>query len=313
MVMPSTNDEIGELSVAFNKMVSDLSSAEENIIQKNNDLVRTLQDLKKAQTQLIQSEKLASLGQLTAGIAHEIKNPLNFVNNFSEISEELVDEAITEIMANKTLSEKEKLEELDDILKDLQKNSKKIHEHGKRADSIVKGMLEHSRVQSKEKKLTNVKSLIEENVKLAFHGFRAKHKDFNVKITKNLAEDIGEVEIVPQNIGRVVINIANNAFDALAEKSSNNNGFEPEFTISSRLQDSMVEISLKDNGPGIPDEIKNEIFNPFFTTKPTGYGNTGLGLSLSYDIVCKEHDGRMILNSELGKFTEFKILLPAAN
>ncbi|MBN7814610.1 tetratricopeptide repeat-containing sensor histidine kinase [Algoriphagus pacificus] len=254
------------------------------------------------QAQLIQSEKMASLGELTAGIAHEIQNPLNFVNNFSELSAELVDEMNEEL-------EKGKIDEAKAIGNDLKTNLFKINSHGKRADSIVKGMLEHSRVNKGVKAPTDLNSLIDEFVRLSFHGLRAKEKSFNADFKLELDPNLPKVNVVSSDIGRVILNLVNNAFYAVDEKTKAfPKDYKPEVVINSKKSENGIEISVQDNGAGIPDSIKEKIFQPFFTTKPAGSG-TGLGLSLSYDIV-KAHGGELKLESEEGIGTKFIIQLP---
>ena len=277
----------------------------------NKVLETTLTNLKSTQSQLIQSEKMASLGELTAGIAHEIQNPLNFVNNFSEVNKELLLEMNEEI-------EKENYSEVKAIAKDVIENEEKINHHGKRADAIVKGMLQHSRNSSGVKEPTDINALADEYLRLAYHGLKAKDKTFNATLKTDFDETIGNINIIPQDIGRVILNLINNAFYAAPLPPKG--GFldpsykhEPTVWVSTKrintpLGDGGVFISVKDNGPGIPQKILDKIFQPFFTTKPTGQG-TGLGLSLSYDIV-KAHGGEIKVESREGEGTEFKILLP---
>ncbi len=271
-----------------------------SIALDNADAYRTL---KTVQDNLVTQEKLASLGALTAGIAHEIKNPLNFVNNFSEISSELLDELKNELKnGNK--------EDINEIVEDLQQNLDKITQHGKRADSIVKNMLLHSRGTSGDKILTDVNELLEQYVNLAYHGMRAQNKEFNITIEKSYDESLGKINIVPQDISRVFLNIINNAcYAANAKKKESGNGFSPILKVSTRNLNDNVEIRIRDNGNGIPESIRAKLFNPFFTTKPTGEG-TGLGLSLSYDIVTKVHKGEISFESKEGEFTEFIIIIP---
>lgn len=258
--------------------------------------------LKQTQVQLVQQEKLASLGALTAGIAHEIKNPLNFVNNFSELSIDLIDDF------EKSDSEDEKK----DLLEDLKMNLKKINEHGKRADSIVKNMLQHSRDRSGEKVMTDINNLCSEFLNLAYHGMRANVPDFNSRITKKLDKDIPQISIVPQDISRVLLNLFNNAFYATHErKKIQSTGYDPEVSVETSLANNHLLIKVIDNGSGIPDHIKQKIFEPFYTTKPTGEG-TGLGLSISIEII-KSHGGELNVVSEPGKFTQFTITLPITN
>jgi signal transduction histidine kinase len=260
-------------------------------------------DLKSTQQQLIQSEKMASLGELTAGIAHEIQNPLNFVNNFSEVNEDLLKELNEE-------ADKGNLEEVKAIAKDITFNSEKINHHGKRADAIVKGMLQHSRTSSGQKELTDINALCDEYLRLAYHGLRAKDKSFNADLKTEFDGSIGKINIIPQDIGRVVLNLINNAFYAVDEKKKQNqNGYEPIVSVSTKRSNGKVEISVADNGNGIPKKVLDKIFQPFFTTKPTGQG-TGLGLSLSYDIV-KAHGGELTVETKEGEGSEFIINLPA--
>ncbi len=266
-------------------------------------LNKTLENLKSTQNQLVAQEKLASLGQLTAGIAHEIKNPLNFVNNFSDLSYELLDDMKNELDNNN-------IQEALELVDEIKQNLKKINHHGKRADSIVKGMLLHSRGSLGEKVLTNVNELLDQYVALAYHGLRAQNKEFNITIEKDYDEYLEKINIIPQDISRVFLNIVNNACYAANEKKKlNQNDFTPLIKVSTRDLKDNIEIRIMDNGNGIPDSVKENLFNPFFTTKPTGEG-TGLGLSLSYDIVTKVHAGEISFNSEEGKFTEFIITLP---
>jgi len=260
-------------------------------------------NLKATQQQLIQSEKMASLGELTAGIAHEIQNPLNFVNNFSDLNTELVDELKTEMVTGNTQS----AIEIADNIKD---NEQKINHHGKRADAIVKGMLQHSRTSSGQKEPTDINALADEYLRLAYHGLRAKDKSFNANIKTDFDDSIGKMNIIPQDIGRVVLNLINNAFYAVDEKKKQNgNGYEPTVTVSTKKNDGRVEIRVADNGNGIAQKVLDKIFQPFFTTKPTGQG-TGLGLSLSYDIV-KAHSGEIKVQSVESKGSEFIISLVA--
>ena len=263
---------------------------------------KTLVDLKQAQQQLIQSEKMASLGELTAGIAHEIQNPLNFVNNFSEVSKELLDEMKTELDKGNTIDAKE-------IANDVIQNLEKINHHGKRADAIVKGMLQHSQSSTGQKEATDINKLADEYLRLAYHGLRGKDNSFNATLKTDFDASVGSLNIIPQDIGRVLLNLYNNAFYAVNEKSrSNMEGFEPTVSVSTKKINSSVEIRVSDNGNGIPQKIVDKIFQPFFTTKPTGQG-TGLGLSLSYDIV-KVHGGEIKVESKDGTYTEFSIILP---
>jgi signal transduction histidine kinase/streptogramin lyase len=270
----------------------------------------TLEDLQAAQDRLVRSEKMASLGQLTAGIAHEIKNPLNFVNNFAAVSAELTEELVEKIDEHIDKQLAEVAEELREILSDLKINAEMINEHGKRADGIVKSMLQHSRGDSGERAATDVNSLLEEYVNLAYHGMRAADPSFNASIDKDYDEAAGAVNMVPQDIGRVLINLLNNAFYAVNERAKMaEEKYDPTLSVSTKRRGSKVEIVVRDNGTGIPDSVKEKIFEPFFTTKPTGSG-TGLGLSMSYDIVTTGHGGEFEVESEAGKFTQFTVTLP---
>jgi len=261
-----------------------------------------LAELKATQVQLIHSEKMASLGELTAGIAHEIQNPLNFVNNFSEVSKELLEEMMEELQKGDT-------NEVKAIANDIIENLEKVTHHGKRADSIVKGMLQHSRTSTGVKELTDINILVDEYLRLAYHGLRAKDKSFNATMKTDFDKNIGKIEVIPQDMGRVVLNLINNAFYAVNQKVRQNiEGYEPNVSVYTKRINDKIEISIKDNGNGIPDAIKEKIFQPFFTTKPTGQG-TGLGLSLSYDII-QAHGGELKVITEEGKGTIFTIQLP---
>jgi signal transduction histidine kinase len=257
--------------------------------------------LKSTQSQLIQSEKMASLGELTAGIAHEIQNPLNFVNNFSEVNVELTDEADHEI-------EKANLTQARTILQEIKDNQQKINHHGKRAAAIVKGMLQHSRASSGQKEPTDVNTLCDEYLRLSYHGLRAKDKTFNAKFETDFDSSLPKVNLVPQDIGRAVLNLINNAFYAVIEHSKQQDNYDPTVSVSTKKSGNKILISVKDNGYGMPDSIKEKIFQPFFTTKPTGQG-TGLGLSLSYEIV-KAHGGELTVKTKEGEGSEFIVSLP---
>ncbi len=271
--------------------------------QQKEELQKTLEHLKATQFQLIQKEKMASLGELTAGIAHEIQNPLNFVNNFSEVSQELMMELREEVAAGHQPA-------VLALAEDVMQNLSKIHHHGKRVGSIVKGMLQHSRTTSGEKQPTDLNALAEEYLRLSYHGWRAKNKDFNASLVTDFDTSLGKVEVVPQELGRVLLNLFNNAFYVTQQKKSMLNGhYEPQVQVSTRKVGANVEIRVKDNGTGIAEKIKRKIFQPFFTTKPTGQG-TGLGLSLSYDIITKEHGGELEVETQEGEGTEFIVVLP---
>jgi signal transduction histidine kinase len=276
---------------------------ERKVAERTQALNQSIEDLKSTQRQLIQSEKMASLGELTAGIAHEIQNPLNFVNNFSELSNELIDEMQEEM-------EKGNVKVAGQIAADIRSNLEKINQHGKRADSIVKGMLQHSRTSSGEKVLTDINVLADEYLRLAFHGFRAKGKSFNANLVTEFDHSLGKVNVIPQEIGRVLLNLLNNAFYAVDKKATQGiTGYEPSVTVRTRRRDRTTVIEVEDNGSGIPTGICEKIFHPFFTTKPTGEG-TGLGLSLSYDIV-KAHGGTIEVESDEGRGSAFRVILPS--
>jgi two-component system, NtrC family, sensor kinase len=313
-------------SVLQQKLVENVALAEEkqNILASQNitletqvrertlELQHSLDNLKSTQSQLIQSEKMASLGELTAGIAHEIQNPLNFVNNFSEVSNELIKEI--QDIRHKTQDQSIKTEE-DEILNDIASNLEKINHHGKRAADIVKGMLQHSRSSGGVKEPTDINALADEYLRLAYHGLRAKDKSFNATMKTDFDESIGNINIIPQDIGRVILNLITNAFYAVNERqkllATSHEllaKYEPTVSVRTRKEGNKVLISVKDNGNGIPDSIKEKIFQPFFTTKPTGQG-TGLGLSLSYDIV-KAHGGNILVSTQAGVGTEFVVDLP---
>jgi two-component system, NtrC family, sensor kinase len=265
-----------------------------------------LTELKATQSQLIQSEKMASLGELTAGIAHEIQNPLNFVNNFSGINKELIVEMKEEI-------DKGNYPEVKALANDIEDNEEKIAHHGKRADAIVKGMLQHSRASTGKKEPTDLNALADEYLRLSYHGLRAKDKDFNANLTTYFDKSIGKIQVAPQDIGRVLLNLYNNAFYSVNEKKKELNGtFEPTVEVTTRRLGSMIEISVKDNGIGIPQKTVDKIYQPFFTTKPSGQG-TGLGLSLSYDIITKGHAGQLIVDTKEGEYARFVVQLPLSS
>jgi signal transduction histidine kinase len=273
------------------------------------DLTKSLDELRTAQDRLVQTEKLASLGQLTAGIAHEIKNPLNFVNNFSGLSVELLDELL-EILGTVKTDDKTR-EDIADLSNTLRGNLEKIVQHGKRADSIVKNMLLHSREGSGEHRPVDINSLVEESLNLAYHGARAEKQGFNIAIERSFDPAAGEVDLFPQEITRVLLNLISNGFYAATKRKNQaeGDGFEPMLAAATKSLGDRVEIRIRDNGTGIPPEVKEKMFNPFFTTKPAGEG-TGLGLSISHDIIVKQHAGSIGVDTEPGKFTEFRIVLP---
>jgi len=298
--------QLEELSFAnqqnlhLDKLVAERTA---EITKQKNELQETLELLQTTQRQLIQSEKLASLGELTAGIAHEIQNPLNFVNNFSEVSIEL----LTEMEAELNSGDKE---EVIAIAEDVKRNLEKILHHGKRADGIVKGMLQHSRASNGVKELTDINKLADEYLRLAYHGLRAKDKSFNAELVTHFGEGLPAINVVPQDIGRVLLNLFTNAFYAVQQKQKKmGDDFRPVITLTTDTLDGKIRVKVKDNGIGIPDVIKDKIMQPFFTTKPTGEG-TGLGLSLSYDMVVKGHGGSITVDTREGECCEFTIMLP---
>jgi signal transduction histidine kinase len=276
--------------------------------QRTRELAKSLEELRTAQDRLVQTQKLASLGQLTAGIAHEMKNPLNFVNNFSGLSVELIDE-LQEALNDTSLEDKRR-SEITELATTLRENLDKIAQHGKRADSIVKNMLMHSREGSGEYRSVAVNTLLEESLNLAYHGARAEKQGFTITLQQSLDPTAGEVEAFPQEITRVLLNVISNGFYAATKKAqAGTNGFEPTLVASTSNLGDRVKIRIRDNGTGIPSEVKDKVFNPFFTTKPTGEG-TGLGLSISHDIIVKQHSGSIEIDTQAGEFTEVRIILP---
>jgi signal transduction histidine kinase/ligand-binding sensor domain-containing protein len=281
----------------------EIAAQRDNLEYQRNDLERALAKLKATQTQLIQSEKMASLGELTAGIAHEIQNPLNFVNNFSEVNREMIDELKEELKNGN-------VDEALAIADDIQQNEEKINHHGKRADGIVKGMLEHSRTGSGTKEPTDINALADEYLRLSYHGLRAKDKSFNAELITHFNPGLPKISVIQQDMGRVMLNLFNNAFYAVSQKKKTAGAdYKPEVSVSTSTENGQIIIKVNDNGIGIPDAIKDKIIQPFFTTKPTGEG-TGLGLSLSYDMVVKGHGGNLQVNSAEGEGSEFIIQLP---
>lgn len=283
------------------KLVTERTS---ELKQQKESLEQALKELHDTQAQLIQSEKMASLGELTAGIAHEIQNPLNFVNNFSEVSVELAEEMDKALQRNDA-------EEAAILIADIRENLEKINHHGNRAGSIVRGMLQHSRTGTGKKEPTDINALADEYLRLSYHGLRARDKSFNAGFITNFDETIGKLDVMPQDMGRVLLNLFNNAFYAVWQKKKQaGTGYEPEVTVTTRKKGDTIEIIVKDNGTGIPQKLLDKVYQPFFTTKPTGEG-TGLGLSLSYDIVVKGHGGRIDIHTEENRFSEFAVSLPA--
>jgi signal transduction histidine kinase len=305
----SAGDEIGTLALRFNEMAGRIQDAQETleakVADRTRELSQSLEELRNAQDRLLQTEKLASLGQLTAGIAHEIKNPLNFVNNFAELSVELLAELRTAMQqAGLDPALRAELEELCAMLSD---NLAKVTAHGKRADSIVRNMLAHSREGGGERRRVDVNALLEETLGLAWHGARAEHPGFNVTIEKRLDANVGELDLFPQEFARVLLNLFGNAFHAVQQKHTP--GFQPHVLVATHATPAGVAVTIRDNGTGIPEAVRSHIFEPFFTTKPPGQG-TGLGLSLSHDIVVQQHGGQITVATEPGAWTEFTITLP---
>jgi signal transduction histidine kinase len=281
----------------------------ESVEARTRELAKSLEDLRTAQDRLVQTEKLASLGQLTAGIAHEIKNPLNFVNNFSSISVELIDE-LSEVLGTVKTDDKTR-NHIAELAGALRGNFEKIVQHGERADAIVKNMLLHSRQGSGEHRRVEINALVEESLNLAYHGARAEKQGFNITLERSLDPGAGQVDVFPQEITRVLLNLISNGFYAATKRQgqAESDNYEPMLMASTRSLGNSVEIRIRDNGTGIPPEVKEKMFNPFFTTKPAGEG-TGLGLSISHDIIVKQHLGSIEVDTEPGKFTEFRIILP---
>jgi signal transduction histidine kinase len=308
-----TGDEVEALANQFNDMAGRLEESyadlEKKVDDRTRELTQSLEDLRTAQDRLVQTEKLASLGQLTAGIAHEIKNPLNFVNNFSGVSIELIDE-LSDVLGTVTADDKTRAD-ITEIADTLRGNLDKIVQHGKRADSIVKNMLLHSREGSGEHRSVDINAVVEESLNLAYHGARAERQGFNITLERSFDPAAGEVDLFPQEITRVLLNLISNGFYAATKRKAQagNDGFEPTLAAATKNLGDRVEIRIRDNGTGIPPEVKAKMFNPFFTTKPAGEG-TGLGLSISHDIIVKQHAGSIAVDTEPGSFTEFKIVLP---
>lgn len=307
-----TGDELEVLANQFNEMAERLqesySGLERKVAQRTAELSKSLDDLRSAQDRLVQTEKLASLGQLTAGIAHEIKNPLNFVNNFSALSAELLEELQGALKNSKV--EPKAAAEIAELSEMLRGNMEKIIEHGRRADSIVKNMLLHSRTGSGEHRPVEINSILEESLNLAYHGARAGAQDFNISLERQMDPDAGKVDLYPQEMTRVLLNIISNGFYAASKrKAVAGDDFQPTLTATTRNLGDSVEIRIRDNGTGISPDVQDKMFEPFFTTKPAGEG-TGLGLSISHDIIVKQHAGTITVRSKADAFTEFTITLP---
>jgi len=291
--------------------ITERKRSEEEIRAARDAAEAAYRDLQAAQASLVQAQKMAALGQLTAGIAHEIKNPLNFVNNFASLSTELLDELKDEVAPALAALDCDKREGIDETIEMLTGNLDKIVEHGQRADNIVKSMLEHSRGVSGERREVDLNGLIEEALNLAYHGARAQDASFNITLQRDYEQSLTPIEVAPQEITRVFLNLFGNGFYAanMRARANGDGSFRPALSVATREDGDVVEVRVRDNGTGIPPEIKDKLFQPFFTTKPTGEG-TGLGLSISYDIVTQQHGGTITVESEPGSFTEFTVRLP---
>jgi len=281
----------------------------ESVEVRTRELAKSLEDLRATQDRLVQTQKLALLGQLTAGIAHEIKNPLNFVNNFSGVSAEMIDE-LREALGDVSLTEK-KRSEIIELMDTLRGNFDKVVQHGKRADAIVKNMLQHSREGSGEHRPVDVNALVEESLNLAWHGARAEKQGFEIALKQSFDPSAGEIDVFPQDIRRALLNVVSNGFYAATKRGVeiDDGDYEPTLTASTKNLGDRVEIRIRDNGTGIAPDVREKMFNPFFTTKPTGEG-TGLGLSISHDIIVKQHAGAIEVDTQLGEFTEIRVILP---